>query len=288
MANEPYRIPPWVRALLAADKVAGRLASVREAVRDELLLAFIPPEDRTALTAAIYADQETYLPTGHRFQRGLFAWEERMLDSARFPRKGHILIGAAGAGRELVALLSRGYAVTAFDPCATFVESARPLIQDKPAEILCGSYEDLIGAIEGKHTRLSGLLKKPSFDAVILGWGSLSHVLPAASRRALLCAIKRLAPSAVVLASFVVQADTSAPSNHKGRVRNVLRRAFALMGARGVSEVGDYFYPNIGFHSYLAHDELPRIAFDAGYEVVVFEEGPYPHALLAPLGGADR
>jgi hypothetical protein len=283
MANEPYRIPRWARALLAVDKVACRIASVREAMRDELLLAFIPPEDRTALTAAIYAGQDTYLPTGHRFQSGLFPWEQRMIDAPSFPRKGHILIGAAGAGRELMALLSRGYSVTAFDPCATFVESALPLVRDKPAEILCGSYEDLIGATEGKQTRLSGLLKKPAFDGVILGWGSLSHVLPAASRRALFRALRTVAPNGPVLASFVVRHDTPGPPESKGRVRNALRRAFAAVGAPGISEPGDFFFPNAGFFSYLAPDEIPQFAFEAGYEVTAFEDGPYPHAFFTPL-----
>jgi hypothetical protein len=28
---------------------------------------------------------------------------------------------------------------------------------------------------------------------------------------------------------------------------------------------------------------VTRLAWDAGYEVVLFEEAPYPHALLVPL-----
>ncbi len=113
-----YRVPLWVKALLAVDRATLRLDSLRDGVRDELLLAWIRHEDRAGLTAAVYAEQGTYLPGGHRFQSGLFPWERRAFDLPIFPRSGRVLIGAAGAGRELVALEERGFSVVAFDPCA--------------------------------------------------------------------------------------------------------------------------------------------------------------------------
>ena len=228
------------------------------------------------------------MPGGHRFERGLFPWEKRALEAPLFPRKGHVLVGAAGAGRELVALLERGYSVTAFDPCAAFVEGASALCRDKPAAFLLGSYGDLVDAAEGRGGPLASLLDAAPFDAVILGWGSLSHVLPAASRRALLHAVRRVAPRAPVLASFMVRHDTAASPDSKGRVRDALRRVFGALGAPGPSEVGDCFFPEGGFFSYLSPEEIPRVAFEAGYEVVFFEEGPYPHVLLAPMTTSAR
>lgn len=283
MPRVPYRIPTWARALLAVDRVANRLSSAREGLRDELLLAFIAPEDRASLTAALYSRQRTYEPGGHRFESGLFPWEKRVLDASLFPRSGRVLVGAAGAGRELVALLDRGFAVTAFDPCASFVDSARPLVLDKPAELFVASYDDLVEAAERRSGPLAPLLDAPPFDGVILGWGSLSHVLPAASRRALLRAVRVVAPRAPVLASFMVRHDTAASPESKGRVRDALRRVFGALGAPGPSEPGDCFFTDGGFFSFLSPDEITRIAFETGYEVALFEEGPYPHALLAPL-----
>ncbi|TKD04977.1 class I SAM-dependent methyltransferase [Polyangium fumosum] len=278
-----YRIPPWVRALLAADRLAHRIATAREGLRDELLLAWIPEADRAALTAALYARQKTYLPGGHRFESGLFTWEKRALDAPAFPRAGRVLVGAAGAGREVVALLERGYTVTAFDPCEAFVESARALAKDRPADILLGSYDDLVAAAQGRGGPLASLGDPLSFDAVILGWGSLSHVLPGAARLGLLRAVRTLAPRAVVLTSFQLRHDSEAKTETKGRLRDALRRAFTAMGAPGRSEPGDQFYADGGFFSYLSPDEIPRVAFESGYEVALFEEGPYPHALLVPF-----
>jgi hypothetical protein len=226
------------------------------------------------------------LPDGHRFRSGLFAWERRVFeDSPSFPRSGRILLGAAGAGRELVALLARGYEVVAFDPCTAFVEAARRVAADSPkATVVEASYADLIRAAEtpAKATPLSFITDGLPFDAVVLGWGSLSHVLPSSERLALLRAIRVIADRAPVFTSFSLEPDSSAPRASKGRVRDALRRLFAAMNAPGPSEAGDHFYQDGGFFSNLGSDEIVKLAWGAGYEVVLFEDAPYPHALLVP------
>lgn len=280
-----YRVPLWVRAFLAADRLAMRVTNLREGLRDELFLAFIPPAERADLTAALYAQQSTYLPGGHRFQSGLFAWEKRVFDSALFPRSGRVLLGAAGAGRELVALLDRGYSVVAFDPCEAFVLAARRVAA--AATVVHASYGDLTRAAFAGSGPLAFLTAGPAFDAVVLGWGSLSHVLPSSERAALFKALRSIAPSAVVLVSFALQPDSAPLSGSKGRVRDALRRLFSAVGAPGPSEAGDHFYPDGGFFSNLGSDEIVSIARSAGYEVALFEEGPYPHAVLAPPGSTS-
>jgi hypothetical protein len=284
-----YRVPLWVRAFLAADRLAARAANVREGLRDELFLALIPPSERADLTAALYAEQRTYLPGGHCFQSGLFAWEKRVFDSDLFPKSGRILLGAAGAGRELVALLDRGFRVVAFDPCEAFVNAARRVLASSPehaasSTIIRASYGDLARAATTGAGPLAFLTTAPAFDAVVLGWGSLSHVLPSSERAALFEALRSIAPSAPVLASFALEPDSSAPPGSKGRVRDALRRLFAAMGAPGPSEAGDHFYPDGGFFSNLSRDEVVAIGFRAGYEVALLEDAPYPHAVLVPHG----
>ena len=278
----PYRVPLWVRALLTADFVADRTMNVLASVRDEALLAWIPPEDRPSLTAAVYADLPTYLPGGKRFKSGLFSWEARILSSPPFPKSGRILLGAAGAGRELVALVERGFEVVAFDPCLPFADAARSIVPREKAEVVHASYGDLVDAAHGRGGVLAPLCRGKRFDAVVLGWGSLSHVMPSSSRVELLRAVRELAPDAPVLASFGLVTDPLAVGAGKGRVRNALRRAFVALGAPGTSEDRDHFLTTTGFFSYLTHDELARLAWDAEYEVALFEEAPYPHAVLLP------
>src|SRR4029079_4693901 len=89
----------------------------------------------------------------------------------------------------------------------------------------------------------------PPFDAVVLGWGSFSHVMPRAARLALLRALRALAPKAPVLLSFALEPGPA--SKGKGRVRSALQRLFAALSAPGVSEVGDHFFANGGFFTFL-------------------------------------
>jgi hypothetical protein len=281
-----YRVPPWARAVLAVDEVAFRVENLREGLRDELFLAWIAPADRAALTAALYADLTAYLPGGQRFLSGLFPWEKRCLDSGLFPRAGRVLVGAAGAGREMMGLVERGFTVVAFDPCKPFVEAARTIAPAGRATVVHASYADLVDAVAGRGGPLADAVAGPPFDAVVLGWGSLSHVMPQVARADLLRAVRTLAPGAPVLASFALEPEKAHAVSGKGRVRDGLRRAFAALGAPGVSEVGDHFFPRTGFFSYLDTDGVVRLAWEAGYEVPLFEETPYAHAVLVPAGPA--
>jgi hypothetical protein len=284
----PFRVPRWVRVLLALDRVALRLENVHEGLRDELLLAWIRPEDRTALTTALYAEKTAYLPGGHRFDGGLFDWERLVLEAPQFPKAGRVLVGAAGAGREVMALIERGYEVVAFDPCRPFVEAARGVVPPGRGTVLEASYADLVDAAAGRGPLAEACAGRP-FDAVVLGWGSLSHVAPASERAALLRAIHALSPRAPVLASFALEPDIAHPVPGKGRVRDQLRKLFAALGAPGTSERGDHFFPDAGFFSYVGHEELIKLAWNTGYEVAIFVETPQAHALLVPLSGAaDR
>jgi Uncharacterised nucleotidyltransferase len=282
-----YRVPLWVKALLAVDRATLRLDSLRDGVRDELLLAWIRHEDRAGLTAAVYAEQGTYLPGGHRFQSGLFPWERRAFDLPIFPRSGRVLLGAAGAGRELVALEARGFSVVAFDPCAPFADAARSVADPARSTVVHASYADLVAAAEGRESPLASAITGAPFDAVVLGWGSLSHVLPSSARSDLLRAVHTLAPNAPVLTSFAIEVDSSAPPESKGRVRDILRRLFSALHAPGVSEAGDHFFLNGGFFAYLGHDEIVRLAWASGYEVAHYEDTSYPHAILVPLRAAE-
>ncbi|MEO7331163.1 MAG: hypothetical protein ABI193_21490, partial [Minicystis sp.] len=123
---------------------------------------------------------------------------------------------------------------------------------------------------------------------------------PARERLALLRAVKRVAPRAPLLMSFALEpelprakgdaavdeaGEASAAPATKGRVRTTLRGLFTALGAPGPSELGDHFYPNGGFFSFLSRAHVAALAREAGYRIALFEESPYPHALLVPADG---
>jgi hypothetical protein len=186
-----------------------------------------------------------------------------------------------------MALVERGFEVVAFDPCKPFADAARRVAPAGRATVIDASYDDLVDAAEGRGGPLAAVCGREAegrpFDAVILGWGSLSHVMPRSARATLLRAVHAVAPAAPVLASFAFAPDLATPVAGKGRVRDALRRLFGALRAPGASEVGDHFFPNTGFLAYLGSDEVLALALDAGYEVASLEDAPYPHAILVPI-----
>src|SRR6185436_7662982 len=55
---------------------------------------------------------------------GLSIWEREAI-SRYFPQSGSVLVAAAGAGREMLALVEAGFRVDGFDCCAPLVEMGR-------------------------------------------------------------------------------------------------------------------------------------------------------------------
>ena len=262
----------WVRSLLGADRGAWALVRVAEAVRDEVLRARLSVAEQEALTLECYARSTTYGPGGSAFEAGLFPWEELALAHPRWPRAGRVLLGAAGAGREARALAARGHRVSAFEPCAPLVAQGRAQAMSG-VNFLAAGYEAWTAARDGSAWW-------PADDAptgVVLGWGSLSHVLEASGRSALLEATRRLAPGAPVLVSFLVPWERGARDQ---QLRRGLRRVL------GTDETGPvwFFSTEAGCARLFDLDDIRSLASGAGYEVVMAHLSPYGHALLVPRG----
>jgi len=107
----------------------------------------------------------------------------------------------------------------------------------------------------------------------------LSHVLEESDRTALLRAVRRLAPDAPLLTSFLL----AHPVNSQGpleRARARLRSALAFAGTQ--RDPGLSFQSRSGFAHLFADGEIDRLAADTGYEVARFVAMPHAHALLLP------
>jgi hypothetical protein len=248
-----------VRALLAVDDLWARALRLEQGVRDELLLGWLTPEQRDALTAALYHHQRQFLEAGELFD-GLQAWEERLFATAPFPARGALLVGGAGAGREVRGLAARGYRVTAFEPNETMARCCDGT--------LIGGYRDLTAALDGVGPL--GSLAARRFDGIVLGWGSLSCLTTSADRRALFAALARLWPGTPVVASWTPTID--APPGRVAAVRAVLRRLLHALGAPGPVEGNELFYPSAGFQVSLTTDEVTALAAGTGYRVAVLDE----------------
>lgn len=277
------KLPLWARALRGFDRVARSGFLVHQIVRDELLLAWLRPELREALTTATYSDLLDYLPGGATFEAGLFGWEEALLELPSTPRSGRVLLAGAGGGRELKALLARGYDVTAFEPNPVLFEGAcRVASGHRTARVLRGTYADLVRAAEGRGAlaELRAQSIERPFDWVWFGWGSFAHVTDRAEQIAVLGAARALAPQAPLALSFLRRSaeDAGRPAVLRARVRTALRRA------GGPSSMGPglgYDFA-VGFVYRFTEDELHELAALAGYRIDSHDARVFPHAVLSP------
>lgn len=253
-------------------------------VRDELLFAYVEPAQRDTLTFEAYAKTRDYVVGGESFAEGLFGWEKALFEDPRVPRTGRVLLGAAGGGRELQALLQRGYEVYAFEPVVPLLESARGVAEGARAEVVQATYQDLVARADGLPGPLDGV--SGVYDLCILGWGSLSHVTEPAIVVETLRAFRSLAPRAPLITSFILR--SSVVPNTKGgarKLRSGLRRL--LESSRGASVPPGLNYDTAsGFFYAFSREELSELCASAGYDVASFVEQPFAHALLVPRPSA--
>jgi hypothetical protein len=260
-----------------------RLNVVRGLVRsvaDVAICAAVPPAMRASLTSWCYSHAgRDYKPGAGPFEDGLHDWEAAALDAAPFPRAGHLLLGGAGGGRELRPILERGFTVTAFEPSQLW-RAARE-VGGTRARVMQGSYSDLVRAVTEHEGPLRSIADE-RFDGIVLGWGSLTHVIDADERRALFTALRRVGPSAPVLLSFqLIGSAYYGDAWLRGWLHRVLRR----IGAPGEPcPPGLHFTRRAGFIYQFSATELDALAAETGYAVARFTPQWYSHAVWVPSG----
>lgn len=274
-------VPRWASALMTTHRALEALHAQGAAATLELLRAGLPASARGAFTDAIYARQPTYAPRGARFGEALFDWERAALEHPAWPRAGRVLVGGAGGGRELAALADRGHEVVAFEPSALVDDLSRAArVAPTRCEALRGDYDALVQALTTGGGPLRSLAPPAAFDAVVLGWGSLTHVVEPPAQAALLSALRRAYPAAPVLLSVMQRFDGLAPP----RAARVVRRVARGLGWPGASlPEAVAVTPLAGFVYRFTEAEIRALATAAGYGAAVRMK-PYAHAVLVPVG----
>jgi hypothetical protein len=254
------------RAARAVER-ARRLHEAGTAALGPLLEGALSPAERVALGRALYADALGPRPG---VADSPFDWELAWWAAALPAAPAHLLVGGAGAGREVRALLARGYRISACDPVPAAAAALAGLLGSDAAA--CADHES-------PH-RWPG---PPRVDAVLFGWGSLTHVLEAAGRRrALEAAAART--DGPVLASVWTRTAFPPPTGRAARVGEWF--GLRLGRLRGVDpdpreDLG--FAPWCGFGARVDPAEFEAVG-RALNRTVSFDPTPYPHVTL----GAPR
>lgn len=237
----------------------------------ELVLQTFRDDELEVLAGRLY-----HASPYHRGDR-VEPWEERWWASSLPPTPARVLVGGCGAGREVLWLAERGYSVEAFDPAASLVRVANQRLHGR-ARIDVDDYRHFIGSSQGRGP----------YDAILLGWGSFSHLLSAAAREALLQVCSSLCPQGPILLSWL---PVTGPVRHgrAGRTgARVGRMLGALRGAPARQGGVDVLLPHAGPAHLFEEDEIRELSRSVGRRPELEDAQEYPHATLWPAQAPRR
>lgn len=274
-------------AHVRADRFVSRALERSRSLVHVLLSESLSAAEQASLTQCIYAQRQTYGPPG------LWPWERAWFERDLPPAPARVLVGGCGSGRELKALLEQGYEVDGFEPVSSLLASARRALSGS-ARLWQLGYEDLAREPASAPAPAASLARErlelegaAPYSAVILGWGSFSHVLERSVRERALLALDRLCPSGPLLLSFHAARPREPAQRARAleeRVRSVGRGVRTLRGFARDGERPDAFLPHAGFIHTVSEEELRALARSVRREVRWGDQQrAYAHASFVPL-----
>ena len=203
----------------------------------------------------------TYREERHN-QAGLHEWE-RVAVEEHFPPGGRVIVTGAGGGREVLALLERGFDAIGYEPNATLVEAGAGLLARRGHGGRLRACDRDAFPDGGGHC-----------DAILVGWGSYMLIAGRDRRVAFLRAARRAVPEgAPLLCSFFTRDDDVRYYAILAGTANAVRR----LRGRERAEIGDTLGEN--FAHRFTRGEIERELALAGFRMIAFERHPYGHAV---------
>jgi hypothetical protein len=259
--------------LLKGAALLSRVTSRISDLATGFAMGAIDSDDRGALTAAVYGSHRT------PGRKELFAWEEAWVTRDLPAPPARVLLGGAGRGREARWLLDRGYRIVAFDPARESVVHHAAECPEAPCVVL--DYESLARACPRENEAIIGssaalVLDSAPYDAALLGWGSLTHVLDERDQDALFAALAVLVPHGPILASFFMSA-VPRPS----RAVRLGERLGNALGSSKIQSSGNNHVrclPHAGFTYSFEPARLEQLARCASRKLELHSNASYPHA----------
>ncbi|MBI5498908.1 MAG: hypothetical protein HY907_01585 [Deltaproteobacteria bacterium] len=256
------------RALARLDRHVLRAISAFRSLTGGILHGACTPAEAARLTIALFDHSLARSDP----ERGLFDWERSWYAAVLPPAPARVLVTAAGAGREAIVLERQGYAVDALEPSSRgAAECARRLAPT--SLVTAASYQDVARSILDGHLNSCATIARQTYDAIVLGWTSLTNVLVPTDRERLLMACDRICPSGPILASYWVGGVSPSRAGRLGRrIGEFLRRRGAPRLAPGVE-----FVPHAGFVVRIDERELAQVAGRLGRRFERAASAPFAH-----------
>ena len=227
-----------------------------------ITLALFDNDGLERLTERRYSERFASYETPPYVNSGFLIWERDAIDSY-FPKGGQVLVAAAGAGREMIALSNAGFKVSGFDCCQPLVESGQKLLKQHQIDaVLEYARPSTVPSSQRQH------------DAALVGFSGYMYI-PGRDRR--IRFLKDLSalvkPNSPVMISFI-EGSVGARRSWTARIGTTLRR---LRRADPVEE-GDCLKD--GFQHHFLREQIQSEMNEAGLDLVFYNGGTcYGHAV---------
>ena len=225
-------------------------------------LGFLSNEQLDRMTAKRYAGAWQSYAESSYLNEGLFLWEHQAI-SKHFPRSGRVLVAAAGAGREMIALAKLGYRVDGFDCCQPLLESGRSELTRQ------GIAARLDYAPPSRAPESMG-----KYDAVLVGFSGYMYIPGRENRIKFLKDLCRSLPAGAPLLISFMEGFSGRRRTWTAKIGTAVRK---LRGA-GAVEAGDSFKG--GFQHHFSYEQIQSEMNQAGLDLVHYGGGTcYGHAV---------
>ena len=253
-------------ALVRLAHVVGRGSAVLRRTADAALqgmrLGMLDRAGINGVTAAFYARSTARYYDDTYNERGLFEWEQSVIERY-FAGVKKLLLGSAGAGREMLALSTHGFSVSAFECSPLLIEEARGRLAR------AGIATPLVLAAPDDVPMLG------TFDGAILGWGAYTHIAGSAARVAFL---RRLRAQIVDGGPILLSSRARRGDSRRMRITAAIGTAIRRLRRRDEPiQVGDTLSGS--FCHYVTRGEVEPELEQAGFSLAYYSDDPYGHAV---------
>ncbi|MDD5559557.1 class I SAM-dependent methyltransferase [Candidatus Methylomirabilis sp.] len=258
------KVPQLVRLYRNADRAVDRALGLARVIHEGVWLGLLNPAERVAVTLTYFSQSEMYRSREHN-TTVVYEWERRVFE--RYFRPGcSVLVAAAGAGREMLALRRMGCQVHGFDCCAELVEASRGLLSEEGMDS-----QVTLSAPNEVPTNLAHC------EAIIIGWCGYHHIPGRARRIGFLKQLRRLVDGgAPMLLSFFTRSDSG---RYEKLVWRVARATRFLGGFRAEPvELGDRLMVSTSAHCF-EKEEVELELAAGGFRLAYYSDKEYGHAV---------
>ena len=241
----------------------NRTTNAIHAIHSGLWLGLFANNRLNQTTQRGYSNGSRYLDTQYNLS-GLSSWEAKVF-AKHYTRCRSILVGAAGGGRELLALARDDVTVDAFECNPSLVNACRRLVAQHRLETT------IIHTEPGRAPVASR-----KYDGIIIGWGGYMHIPGRDNRVRFLRELRAVCNDGVpiLLSFFTRNANAGLRLHWTYSIANAIRK---LKFSDEQIELGDYLSDT--FEHYFTQQEVEAELTATGFRLVEYSAHPYGHAV---------